>query len=98
MGEFTEGVTWFPDKEIEIGGFAYRLSGPWGETFVSRREAVRYMRFLDERPHLRERISVTRVWVTETVPACSWCGARPKRVEWDCDGAYYTSCDSPQCR
>ncbi|MEV4472894.1 hypothetical protein [Nonomuraea sp. NPDC049504] len=35
----------------------------------------------------------------EEVPACSWCRARPRAVEYDCDGAYLTAtCESAQCR
>ncbi|MFG3438413.1 hypothetical protein ACGF0J_14310 [Nonomuraea sp. NPDC047897] len=35
----------------------------------------------------------------EQVPACSWCRARPRAVENDCDGSYLTAtCVSPQCR
>lgn len=35
----------------------------------------------------------------EQLPACSWCRARPRAIEKDCDGAYTTAtCDTPQCR
>ncbi|MEV1170122.1 hypothetical protein [Nonomuraea sp. NPDC049784] len=35
----------------------------------------------------------------EEMPACYWCRARPRAVEYDCDGAYRTAtCDSAQCR
>lgn len=35
----------------------------------------------------------------EQLPACSWCRARPRAVEYDCDGSYFTAtCDAPQCR
>ncbi|TMR92811.1 hypothetical protein [Nonomuraea basaltis] len=34
----------------------------------------------------------------EYLPACSWCRARPRAVEQDCDGVYVTAtCDAPQC-
>ncbi|MEU1880910.1 hypothetical protein ABZ470_26685 [Streptosporangium sp. NPDC020072] len=34
----------------------------------------------------------------ERVPACSWCRARPRVIEYDCDGPYTTvTCDAPQC-
>ncbi|MGI5281749.1 hypothetical protein ACQEVF_59410 [Nonomuraea polychroma] len=34
----------------------------------------------------------------EQAPACAWCRARPRAVEYDCDGAYRTAtCDAPQC-
>jgi hypothetical protein len=31
-------------------------------------------------------------------PLCAFCGARPRVMEYDCDGPYWTaSCDSDQC-
>lgn len=46
---------------------------------------------------------VLDVWVinertSEVYPLCAWCGVRPKAVDHDIEGAYYTSkCDSDQC-
>jgi hypothetical protein len=43
-------------------------------------------------------IAVTTTIDTAQVRLCSWCRARPRAWEWDCDGAYQLAlCDDPQC-
>ncbi|GAA5046084.1 hypothetical protein HNP84_002489 [Thermocatellispora tengchongensis] len=42
-------------------------------------------------------VSLTALTV-ERVPACTWCRARPRVFEYDCDGPYMSSnCGSSQC-
>jgi len=44
-------------------------------------------------------IQVTPVTRLRAANACSWCRARPRGWEHDCDGPYeYSVCDDDQCR
>ncbi|WP_433426196.1 hypothetical protein ACQP1V_42950 (plasmid) [Microtetraspora malaysiensis] len=87
-------------KRITAPTSSYLLELPGHDWYESRVTGLRDARnTLHAARQAGLTMKVTRIVKLRTANACSWCRARPRAWDWDCDGAYEDAvCDSDQCR
>lgn len=99
MGDLVKGISWFPNKYIEASFTRYTLSWDGGSYGITMHQAAQHLRVAKKYPEAAKLFKLERKLITRILPACPWCGSRPRLLEHDCDGPYYTAdCGSEQCR
>ncbi len=91
-----KGQTWFPGKTCVDVEVRYLLKWGTGSNYVTEAHAAKALRYNKQTD--APLFTVTREARQRIANACAYCGARPRRWDWDCDGKFEDAvCDSEQC-
>jgi hypothetical protein len=82
---------------MTIDGKSYAVDGR-----ATRYELAKHIRngrkIAAQHPDVPFSVGYQKIWTTTRELLCPWCGVRPDKWEWDCDGHFpMSTCGSEQC-